>query len=475
MKHSVSVIFGAAILLLCLLTPALADNSAGGIGGGSGSAYAVAYSQVAIPVPIATPPPGEGAAENFSKLLISPQYLSFSLKPGDVKELTITVTNKGSAPVTLTPKFTDIPYGGPYAMESTWLTITPSEAVVAPGEKARIAVRMAAPPDTFRGYYSGQIALTGEQYPSPSGMPYPNYVQVVTISTEIVAPPVISINPSMLGAALEAGKSYDYEVVLKNNGNTPLSINPTLTMGMIPVSVSGTGVTTLTDDAFSISAPGAIPAQGEVSLQVHIDVPADAGGTYNGMINLGTDDPSVREGEGAIQLFFMVWKQPAAPFSRSFTMNEDVPLTVELTATKDLYSFPVSTVPAGGLQVEPSFDLIMQGPDGVVTPKLVKTVMKGSVDLLTGDPYMVATDTGPYRESGVQYISTYSIPGKAGRWELGIMPHNMARFEYIISMGPLKDMVITPFTPATTALATQTILNLTHDNSTGTAGIQNQT
>ena len=53
------------------------------------------------------------------------------------------------------------------------------------------------------------------------------------------------------------------------------------------------------------------------------------------------------------------------------------------------------------------------------------------------------------------------MPGKAGTWELAIMPHNMARFEYLITMGPAGDMEIIPTPSSTTLPATEPAVNLT--------------
>ena len=57
----------------------------------------------------------------------------------------------------------------------------------------------------------------------------------------------------------------------------------------------------------------------------------------------------------------------------------------------------------------------------------------------------------PYQESGVQYVSTYSLTAKSGQWNLEIMPHNMGKFDYIITMGPLGDLTIRPTSTSPTA------------------------
>jgi hypothetical protein len=175
-----------------------------------------------------------------------------------------------------------------------------------------------------------------------------------------------------------------------------------------------------------------------------------------------------------VQLNFMVWKQPAEPFSRSFTMTDNGPLTIELVASKDMSGGIVLTMNNGKPTAEPSFDLSIEGPDGKVIPNLTKKVMKGSVDLSGQGLYTTGSKDTPYQESGVQYVSTYSLPGKAGLWNLKIMPHNMGRFDYTITMGPIGDLTIKPSVASIPALTPVTVRNLSPVDSPSGTRNQNQ-
>ncbi len=469
MKYISHTICTAIIILSCFFVPvmAAASGSSGGYGGGGSSGDMVftssASQAVAIPIPIT--PAGYGGdipAGNFSRLSISPQNLQFRLGPGESDEQTFSVTNKGKDTVLIRPRATEMPYAGPNVMDSTWVSFSPSEISVAPGEKAKFSVKVMIPSDTSRGYYAAQLALTDEQYPSPYPVPYSSYVYQVSISTEVYTPPVLSISPYMLGDSLEAGKSYDYEVTLKNSGDHAIKISPKLENNMYytPMPYGGSENSMLPDDAITLSAPGEIPSGGEASLKVHVNVPADSGGYYNGAVYLGIDDPAVQNGEGMVQLSFMVWKQPAEPFSRSFTMTDSGLLTIELVASKDMSGGIALTTNNAKPAAEPSFDLSIKGPDGKVIPNLTKTVIKGSVDLSGQGQYTTGSKGAPYQESGVQYVSTYSLPGKAGLWNLEIMPHNMGRFDYTITMGPLGDLTIKPSIASTTAMIPAPVQNL---------------
>jgi hypothetical protein len=489
MKNLHYVFCTASMILFCLFVPVLADTpgiaGGAGSGGGSGSSSAVAYSQ-AIPMPVQTPgisPPGDGTSVNYSKLSVSPQYLQFRMKPGEKEDLSFSVTNKGTGPVSIKPAVIQMPYSGPSMLDSEWVAVSPAETEVAAGGKSKYTVSVSVPADAVRGYYSGQIALTDEQYPSMYPMPYPSYVHTVSISTEVTGLPALSTSPYMLGDSLQAGSSYDYDVTLKNNADHQISISPKITsqMYVTPLPYGGTGGVTLTDDAFTLTSPGQVPANGESVLHVHIDVPSDASGYYNGMIDLGADDPSIQNGEGTIQLSFMVWKQPDVPFVKSFTLKESVPLTIELTATKDSFApMPASGSNMGKSMADPSLEVSILGPDGKITPAPVKTVIKGSVYLVQNDPSSMASDSGPYQDNGEQFVSTYTLDGKAGQWTLTIMPHNLSRFDYSITMGADGDLAVVPVTTMKNQTATPTpVMNSTQNgtglNSTNISGTLNKT
>jgi hypothetical protein len=466
MKCMSYVICTAILIVSCLFVPVIAEVPViAGYSGGSSSGNMVFTSQ-SSQVAIAIPAPGSSgdvSIGNFSRLYVSPQNLQFRLGPGESDEQTFSVTNKGKEVVMIRPKVTEMPYSGPNMMDTTWLSISPAEMQIGPGEKAKFTVNVMVPSDTVRGYYSAQLALTDEQFPSPGSASYPTYVYQLTISTEVYTPPVLSVSPYMLSDSLEAGKSYDYAVILKNSGDHPIRINPDLESRMYytPMSSGGSENGILPKESITILGQGEIPAGGETPLAVHINVPADTGGYYNGVINLGIDDPAVQEGEGMIQLNFMVWKQPAEPFSRPFTMTDDGPLTIELVATKDTYGGTASAVNGGKSAVEPSFDLSIDSPDGKVIPNLTKKVIKGSVDFTGQEAYTVGSKEAPYRETGIQYVSTYTLSGKAGPWNLRIMPHNMGRFDYIITMGPLGDLTIKPSLTSTVVTTSVPVRNLT--------------
>jgi hypothetical protein len=121
---------------------------------------------------------------------------------------------------------------------------------------------------------------------------------------------------------------------------------------------------------------------------------------------------------------------------------------------------------------DPSFDVAVVGPDGKITPAPAKTVIKGSVYLTQNDPSSMTMNPGPYQESGEQYVSTYTMTGKAGQWTLTVMPHNLARFDYSITMGSDGDLAVVPvITTKNQTTAATPVLNSTQSSPRNTTGL----
>ena len=175
-------------------------------------------------------------------------------------------------------------------------------------------------------------------------------------------------------------------------------------------------------------------------------VPRDASGYYNGMITLGTDDPAVQGSEGMIQVGFVVWTQPKVPFIKSFSMDRDGILTIELSTTKTTYDGIIGGSYPGRSAPDPSFDVTITGPTGIINPTPHKNVLKGGVSLMSMEPMAAGAGAGPYMENSIQYITFYSVPGKEGAWTMSVMPHNLAQFDYSITMEALGDVKAVPGT-----------------------------
>jgi len=326
------------------------------------------------------------------------------------------------------------PYGE-YVMDKDWITVTPESAEIPAGESQKFTIKVQVPEDATRGYYNAQIVFTDEVMPTPYPSPYPSYIHAFQLSVDVWAPPRIQIMTPYINDQVEAGKEYDYEIKLKNTANEAISINPRLGSDMYyggPYGMMGLGPA-LTEDEINITSPRSVPAGAMETVKVHVKVPSDARGYYNGYIDLGIDDPSVRDYEGRVHLSFNIWKQPTQPFVKSFSLDEAAPITIAVNSYNYL-GYP------GGISQKsariPSFETSLEDPDGKqVDLNVTSTVIKGHVNMGGERPPWEVDSESIYQENGVQYTVIYRAEGSPGNWTLRVLPGNTQRFEYTITIG----------------------------------------
>jgi hypothetical protein len=367
----------------------------------------------------------------FTKLQISPSYSNMELKPGESDDITVKVTNKDNITVSLDPIIVEDPYSE-YFIDEDWIDITPSSIELEPEAEIEFTIRVEIPEDAECGYYRIQIAFTDDLMPVSYEMIYKEYINSMHLHIEVWNPPVLLIHPSYIHDRVESGKEYDYEVNLKNTGDVDIEIEPEFADNrwyrydmMMPA---------FTDDAITIDAPLVVLANGTATVNIHLSVPENAKGRYEGGIDLNFDDPSVDEWDRMIDLSFEVWTQPTDPFIKSFTAKTEAPITIEISSNRYQYDMC-----GGGSNTdeEPSFDLTLKGPSGdYVELNLTMTGYYGSVGLGgTGCTVPWEMDSsGIYDEYRISYIERYNTNGAAGEWELGILPHYVEEFEYTIDI-----------------------------------------
>lgn len=388
----------------------------------------------------AVPTMGSFDMQNFTKLEISPRYGNVQFKPGEDRELTVTIKNNEKKPITISPLVVVPPYGE-YLIDKEWITISPASIEIPAGGSQKFAIKVVIPADASIGNYNANIAFTDEKIPTPYPEPFPNYVHSYGLSINLWAPPKVQILSPYINDQLEAGNEYDYKIKLKNTGDKAVSIDPKMSqqnqMYGGPYGMIGSA---FTDDAVTITSPKEIPAGGSIEVNVHIKVPIDAKGNYRGGIDLGIDDPSIRdEWADMINLEFGVWKQPTESYVKTFNAKEAAPVTIEVSSNMfgGAYGYFVSGMGTKNKK-DPSFAVTLTGSDNNAIPlKKVKTIIKGGVSLggMSGLPPWESESKGIYQEMGTQYIETYKVDVPAGDLKLGIMPQNTQQFEYTISMG----------------------------------------
>ena len=185
----------------------------------------------------------------------------------------------------------------------------------------------------------------------------------------------------------------------------------------------------LTEDEINITSPRSVPAGAIETVKVHVKVPSDARGYYNGYIDLGIDDPSVRDYEGRVHLSFNIWKQPTQPFVKSFSLDEAAPITIAVNS----YNYMGKSQKSARI---PSFETSLEDPDGkIVDLNVTSTVIKGHVNMGSERPPWEVDSESIYQENGVQYTVIYRADGSPGNWTLRVLPGNTQGFEYTITIG----------------------------------------
>jgi hypothetical protein len=372
-------------------------------------------------------------AINFTKLEISPPYINFMLQPGETKEMTVTLKNKEKIAASVKPNTVLAPYGG-YNVDPEWIKVTPESAEIPAGGSQKFTIKVTVPVDASIGNSGLQIAFTNETMQTPYPMPVPNYIHVLQVSLDIWATPKIQIMTPYITDTLEAGKEYDYEIKLKNTGTEPIKIDPKMSSDNARFygGPFGQMSAAFTDDAINISAPSNVPAGATETVKLHVKVPEDAKGSYNGGINLNIDDPSIHVWDGTVQMNFNVWTQPAEAFERVFNLTEAAPITIEISSGTNYNPYGQAT---GADKKEPSFETTLVGPTGNTDIKATKTVIKGVVNMGGQIPPWELDSKGIYQENGVQLIETFKVNGSPGEWKLKVLPKNTESFEYSILIG----------------------------------------
>jgi len=426
------------IVLACLIAAAHAadEPAAGASSGGSGPSSVLAFGPVLQAAPLPEPTPATEPAGNYSRLKISPSSMNVVIEPGNEKDITVTVRNRDTRTVRVQPTVRQQPYALPYVAETSWFTITPVSADIAAGESAKFTITTAVPEGTLRGTYPSMITFTDETYPTPYPQPFPNYIHSMSIMVNIASSPAILISTPYINDQVEAGAEYTYTIDLKNRGSTTIALAPKISdEGYGVYGPYGPREPPLGAKDFIITAPSAIPSGRNGTVTLNVAIPRNASGYYNGYIDLGIDDPSLRAEENRIQISFQIWKQPSGVFSKTFTVTGREPITIELTSPMPMMSPVTAAGTSRNLpRQEPAFDATLTGPSGNANLVLVEKEIRGSVSLGSDTVLVNGDQPARYQEYGSQYTFRYSAEGSPGQWTLAVVPRNSQTFEYKISM-----------------------------------------
>lgn len=389
----------------------------------------------------------------FEKISVDPSYKYLELQPGDSKNFTVTVENNENKTIALNPRLVIIPYTEKYINES-WVSISPSEKNLEPGEKEEFEVEVNLPEDADIGNYAVLIAFTEKVPEGDVAGYYPNFPGTMQLNLQVWAPPTVQILTPYINDLVEAGETYTYEIKLKNTGNTDVAISPELTEGgdiIYYESIAYGGATAFGNDAISIEAPEKVKAGETALVKLTLKVPADAKGSYTGSLDLNIDDPVINEYNGAVSLNFRILPTPEEPYETTFKAGTNGTINIEVSA----YQYRYGMYNGGGNRdLTPSFEVSLKDPSGKeVTPTLVSTKQIGSINVVDNEytqPYlsyisakiadgMESSGQDSYEGGTTTFVQTYKVPGAAGDWTLSILPKNTENFDYSVTIGDVEE------------------------------------
>ncbi|WP_321420323.1 hypothetical protein [uncultured Methanomethylovorans sp.] len=386
-----------------------------------------------------------GTTTEMNTISVDPSYYYLMLQPGNSGNFTVTVTNKEDVAVTLHPTMVVTPYTYSY-MDESWVTITPSELTIEAGQKAEFVVNVSIPKDAEIGNYATTLAFM--ENISEGDILYQGFPGTVQLNVDVWTPPQVQILTTYIYDRVETGKVYNYEIMLKNTGNSEITIDPKLVENMYyPMVAEKASVSTdsassipyyggsgqaFGSDAITITGPSSIKPGETAVVKVKLEVPADAKGDFSGSIDLNIDDPGIREYEGMVSLNFHVAVQPEKPYEIPFKVNDNGTVTIELTSHMyDMY--------ASSSSADPSFKVKLINPQGNEVEAVKAGVQYGgsvTVGSISYPVLMASGNTLEYQSYSQDYVETYTVQASAGQWTLSVMPHNIENFEYSIKIGP---------------------------------------
>ena len=335
---------------------------------------------------------------------IDPSSDSRYIFPGNRDSFTVSFTNKGNETLALTPKLVTTPNSGNNINES-WITISPTNATVAPGSVQKFNIEENISKDAESGDYQSKIAFTDDILPNST-----DYVNSLQLYISVQALPKIELQANSLSDNLEVGKEYEYKIKIKNVAARDITIDPKLTSSAYynPGYQQAFG-----NDAIKISAPSTIKTGEVTNMTIRVHVPDNATGSYNGYIDMNVDG-KVNDGSvPQISMGFSIWQQPAAPYVKTFSTTTNAPIMIEVSTYRYDSDMGLRTSPK---YKDPSFELRLTRNSRPVTMTLVKSVESGSPSVGSSYPIWAIENGNIYQNYGDSDVETYRSPGAKGDW-----------------------------------------------------------
>jgi hypothetical protein len=374
----------------------------------------------------------------MSKIVVKPGYSNIRLQPGESREIKVTVSNRGEETASIDPTMVIQPYTENY-LKDEWVTVTPQTFELAQDSKQQFVVKISIPEDADLGYYYASMVFG--KFDAQNYTTYPVYGGSLDMSVDVWTPPSVQIKTTYISDRVEAGGSYDYQVNITNVGEEDLAMDPEVLVNGIYYAEAVSSIrydaaaynVMIDESAITVDAPSIIKAGETVTVKVHLDVPENATGSFSGTINLGIDDPALRDWEGQVQLYFTVWEHPSEPFVKEFTTYANGTMRIEISTSVYNYGFYGGST-SGNLS--PTFEVSMKQEGRTVNMQLVRSTSSGSVSYGSSpiQPF-ISPASYDYQSTGTVYTEVYEVSGAPGKWTLSILPINADNFEYSITTG----------------------------------------
>lgn len=317
------------------------------------------------------------------------------------------------------------------------------------------------------------------QIASVSGEETNNNTTISNGTIDVINPqsnsPDIEFQTSYISDSLEAGKTYQYKVQVKNVGNKDITIEPRFnanypilyamaatgqasdasitnatqesnnatetdsipTPPTTPVTSSAMMSTNTNGQAFdnsavNISAPSTIKVGEVVDMIITVTVPDDATGSYYTNIDMNVNDVENIQYNPQLSLSFTAQQPLTSPYVKTFSTTTDAPVMIDVSA--DTYNSDMGTRISPKIE-DPSFCVKLTYNGNPVNLTLVKTIESGNVGTGNIYPTWVSTTGNSYQSYGVHYAETYKVQGAVGDYKLCILPKNTNNFGYSITIG----------------------------------------
>jgi len=356
--------------------------------------------------------------KNLTKLVISPDYKDLRLKPGESKSFTVKIKNPTDKDVLITPKVVTDPYSK-NVIDKSWVSFDRTSFTLKAKQETKITVTVKVPNDIEKGFYHCKIAFTNETIPAPTPYEIPKYVNTMHLSVEVWIPPSVKITPRYIRDTVEAGKTYEYTIKIKNTASKTFHLKPEFTEPEYIDDFENY----LSKDNVRIEAPSTIPPNSEVKVKVKVSIPATAKGSLRGTIKLNIDDPGLDEWMQRVKINLNVFTKPTEPFVKTVKIENASKLTIKVSS--DFMGIPII---AGKGYTEGDFDVKIASPSGVISvkPKTIERLV-----VTTGSKYLPPWEEteGIYKVVSVSKTKIYTIENpENGIWRIEVMPKNCFGF-----------------------------------------------